>query len=100
MKILIAGDNLRIRQVLRPLIEGHEDWDVCAEAEDGVQAVNRAKQFKPDLIMTFALDFSLLPKHNLARRSSSFSLSSAQLVIASSSALIAHTNILFFMTVS
>ena len=51
MKILIADDNLRIRQVLRTLIEGHEDWDVCAEAEDGVQAVNRAKQFKPDLII-------------------------------------------------
>lgn len=51
MKILIADDNVRIRQVLRPLIEGHEDWDVCAEAEDGVQAVNRAKQFKPDLII-------------------------------------------------
>jgi CheY-like chemotaxis protein len=51
MKILIADDNLHIRQVLRPLIEGHEDWDVCAEAEDGVQAVNRAKQFKPDLII-------------------------------------------------
>ena len=33
------------------MIEGHEDWDVCAEAEDGVQAVNRAKQFKPDLII-------------------------------------------------
>jgi len=51
MKILIADDNLHIRRVLRPLIEGHEDWDVCAEAEDGVQAVNRAKQFKPDLII-------------------------------------------------
>src|SRR5258708_33380560 len=51
MKILIADDNLHIRKVLRPLIEGHEDWEVCAEAEDGVQAVNRAKQFKPDLII-------------------------------------------------
>jgi len=51
MKILIADDNVHIRQVLRPLIEGHEDWDVCAEAEDGVQAVKRAKQFKPDLII-------------------------------------------------
>jgi DNA-binding NarL/FixJ family response regulator len=37
--------------VLRRLIEGQEDWDVCAEAEDGVQAVNRARQFKPDMII-------------------------------------------------
>jgi DNA-binding NarL/FixJ family response regulator len=51
MKILIADDKPHIRRVFRRLIEGHEDWEVCAEAEDGVQAVNRAKQFKPDLII-------------------------------------------------
>jgi NarL family two-component system response regulator LiaR len=51
MKILIADDKLHIRRVLRHLIDGHHDWDVCAEAEDGVQAVDRAKQFKPDLII-------------------------------------------------
>jgi CheY-like chemotaxis protein len=51
MNILIADDKLHIRRVLRGLIEGHEDWEVCAEAEDGVQAVNRAKQFQPDLII-------------------------------------------------
>jgi two-component system response regulator DesR len=51
MKILIADDKLHIRRVLRGLIEGHEDWEVCAEAEDGIQAVNLAKQFQPDLII-------------------------------------------------
>ena len=51
MKILIADDKLHMRRVLRRLIEGHEGWDVCAEAEDGIQAVNRAKQVKPDLII-------------------------------------------------
>ena len=56
MKILIADDKRQIRQELRQLIEGHEGWDVCTEAEDGVQAVNRAKQFKPDLVI---LDLAL-----------------------------------------
>ncbi len=56
MKILIADDKRHIRQELRQLIEGREGWDVCAEAEDGVQAVNRAKQFKPDLVI---LDLAL-----------------------------------------
>jgi DNA-binding NarL/FixJ family response regulator len=51
VKILIADDKRHIRLELRHLIEAHEGWDVCAEAEDGVQAVNRAKQFKPDLII-------------------------------------------------
>jgi DNA-binding NarL/FixJ family response regulator len=56
MKILIADDKLYMRRALRLLIEGHEEWDVCAEAEDGIQAVNRAKQLKPDLII---LDFAM-----------------------------------------
>ncbi len=51
MKILIADDKLHFRRGLRRLIEQHDDWDVCAEAGDGVQAVNQAKQFKPDLII-------------------------------------------------
>jgi len=51
MKILIADDKLHFRRGLRRLIEEHDDWDVCAEAEDGVQAVSQAKQFKPDLIV-------------------------------------------------
>jgi|HubBroStandDraft_6_1064221.scaffolds.fasta_scaffold1003127_1 NarL family two-component system response regulator LiaR len=51
MKILIADDKLHFRRGLRRLIEEHDDWSVCAEAEDGVQAVNQAKKFKPDLIV-------------------------------------------------
>jgi DNA-binding NarL/FixJ family response regulator len=56
MKILIADDKRHIRQELRQLIEAHEGWDVCTEAEDGVQAVNRAMQFRPDLVI---LDLAL-----------------------------------------
>jgi DNA-binding NarL/FixJ family response regulator len=51
MKILIADDKRHMRRELRHLIEAHQGWDVCTEAEDGVQAVNRAKQFKPDLVI-------------------------------------------------
>jgi DNA-binding NarL/FixJ family response regulator len=51
MNILTADDKRHMRRVLRSLIEGHEGWEVCAEAADGVQAVNRAKQFQPDLII-------------------------------------------------
>ena len=51
MNILIADDKLHFRRELRRLIEGHKDWNVCAEAEDGVQAVNQSKELKPDLIV-------------------------------------------------
>ena len=46
----------------------------------------------------FRISISTVPA--FFRRSSSFSLSSAQLLIASNNALIAHTNILFFITAS
>src|SRR5260370_42574869 len=49
--MLIADRNLTIRKVVTLLVEGNEDWAVWAEAEAGFQAVNRAKQFKPDLII-------------------------------------------------
>jgi CheY-like chemotaxis protein len=51
VRILIADDKQHIRRELRHLIEAHQGWDVCTEAEDGVQAVNRAKQFRPDLVI-------------------------------------------------
>ena len=51
MKILIADDKLQVRRVLRDMIEAHEDWDVCAEAEDGIQAVDRAARFRPDVVI-------------------------------------------------
>ncbi len=51
MSILIADDKPQIRRIIRSMLEAHPGWEVCAEAEDGVQAVARAKQCKPDLIL-------------------------------------------------
>ncbi|HEY2546904.1 MAG TPA: response regulator [Candidatus Acidoferrum sp.] len=53
--ILIADDNSTIRYLLRFLIE-NAGFKVCAEAEDGAQAIEKAKQTKPDLIL---LDLSM-----------------------------------------
>ncbi len=56
MKILIADDQPHFRCVLRQLLEGHNDWTVCAEAKDGIEAVSLANQFQPDLVV---LDFAM-----------------------------------------
>ena len=56
MRVLIADDNPWIRKALRTLIEHHSDWQVCAEAEDGQQAVTQAREFHPDLVI---MDFRL-----------------------------------------
>ena len=57
--ILIADDNSTIRYLIRFLIE-NAGFKVCAEAEDGRQAIEKAQQTKPDLIL---LDLSM-PKMN------------------------------------
>ena len=56
MRVLIADDNPWIRKALRTLIEHHSDWQVCAEAEDGQQAVVQARECHPDLVI---MDFRL-----------------------------------------
>ena len=54
--ILVADDNPAIRKSLCRLFETVEDYDVCAEAENGKRAIDLALRHKPDLII---LDLSM-----------------------------------------
>ncbi len=51
LRILIADDHEVARQGIRSLLEGHEGWEVCAEAKDGREAVEFASSLNPDLIL-------------------------------------------------
>jgi DNA-binding NarL/FixJ family response regulator len=51
VRILIADDHEMIRRGLRDLIEQHEGWKVCAEASNGREAVELAKQFRPQVVV-------------------------------------------------
>jgi CheY-like chemotaxis protein len=51
MKILIADDKPVMLRVIRSLLEAHPGWEVCAEAQNGAQAVERAKRYSPDLVV-------------------------------------------------
>jgi DNA-binding NarL/FixJ family response regulator len=55
-QILLADDNQVILQLLRRLIESHAGWQVCGEASDGQQALAKAMELKPDLMV---LDFAM-----------------------------------------
>jgi len=54
--ILIADDSVFIREALCNLFEREEDFDVCGEAENGKEAVEKAQALHPDLIL---LDLSM-----------------------------------------
>ncbi len=51
LRILIADDHEVARGGVRALIEAHPGWEVCAEAKDGREAVERAADTNPDLVV-------------------------------------------------
>lgn len=56
MRILIADDNDLIRRALRNLLARESGWTVCGEAADGPDAIQKARELRPDLVL---LDISM-----------------------------------------
>ena len=50
-KILVADDHEIVRRGIRALIEGHGGWEVCGEATDGREAVGKALELRPDIVL-------------------------------------------------
>ena len=50
-RILIADDSETARRLLRGLIGTVTSWQVCAEAQSGYEAITKAADLKPDLII-------------------------------------------------
>jgi two-component system, NarL family, response regulator LiaR len=51
IRVLVVDDHTVIRQGLRALLDTIEDIEVIAEANDGAEAVRKAKIFTPDVIL-------------------------------------------------
>ena len=51
VRILIADDHEVVRRGVRVLLEAHAGWEVCAEAVDGREAVDKARQCSPDVVI-------------------------------------------------
>ncbi|MCP3417931.1 response regulator transcription factor [Bradyrhizobium brasilense] len=56
IRVLLADDRIVVRCGLRGLLQTREDFDVCAEASDGREAIDLAVRHKPDVAI---LDMSL-----------------------------------------
>lgn len=56
IRILIADDHEVVRRGLRALLETKPGWEVCGEARDGREAVEKTKTLKPDVVI---LDISM-----------------------------------------
>jgi YesN/AraC family two-component response regulator len=55
-RVLVADDNPLIRKMLCQLFEREDDYDLCAEAKNGREAIELALKHRPHLII---LDWSM-----------------------------------------
>jgi DNA-binding NarL/FixJ family response regulator len=51
LNILLADDHEVVRQGLRAVLAARSDWAVCGEASTGRQAVDLARELRPDLVI-------------------------------------------------
>ena len=65
-RILIVDDSDSFRKVTRLFLESQVGLEVCGEAVDGVEGIEKAKELKPDLIL---LDLAM-PRMNGAEAAS------------------------------
>ena len=56
LRILVADDVPMVRAGLKSLLETHEGWSVCGEAGDGQDAIQKALDLTPDVVL---LDVSM-----------------------------------------
>jgi DNA-binding NarL/FixJ family response regulator len=50
-RILIADDDPTIRMLLRRLLEKQPDWQVCGDASNGMEAIEKVEQLDPDVVV-------------------------------------------------
>jgi DNA-binding NarL/FixJ family response regulator len=56
MRILIVDDSEHVRRGVKALISSEKSWEVCGEAEDGREGIQKARELQPDLVL---LDLSM-----------------------------------------
>ncbi len=51
VRILLADDHDLIRRGVKALLESHPGWEVCGEANTGWEAVQKAEQLRPNIVI-------------------------------------------------
>jgi len=59
-RVLLVDDNPMVRRIVRQVLEKDPKLHICGEADDGFEAMEKAKLLEPDIVV---LDFSM-PRMN------------------------------------
>ena|ERR1700726_173676 len=51
LRILLVDDEKMVRSALQRLLSPHSEWKVVGEAADGLEAVSKARDLKPDVVI-------------------------------------------------
>ncbi len=51
VRILLVDDHPIVRQGLKTLLEGRPGWQVIGEASDGIEAIEKAQDLTPDVMV-------------------------------------------------
>jgi DNA-binding NarL/FixJ family response regulator len=51
VRVLIVDDHAVVRRGIRALLEPFPEWEICGEASDGIEAVRRNQELRPDIII-------------------------------------------------
>ncbi len=51
MKVLVVDDSPAVRRAVRMLLERNDSFEVCGEAENGREAIEKTAELRPELII-------------------------------------------------
>jgi len=51
LRIFVADDSEIVRRVITALLASHPGWEVCGEAADGRETLEKVSQLKPDIVL-------------------------------------------------
>jgi len=51
VRILIADDNERVRRGIKELLASETTWQICGEAKNGTEAVQKSLELRPNFVL-------------------------------------------------
>jgi len=51
LRVLLVDDHEGTRKGMRELLSSRSDWSVCGEATDGIDAIEKARSLRPDVVL-------------------------------------------------